>query len=119
MSIVIRTDFETTQYAWRLRSLLDISLVDFAQNLLKIETFSGSQLSRVGWSSDKFYWTKSFPDANTPDPIAYSKEIVESRKHLLEDSEFGNFFKITRIIIDVNELRFEYQVNAIGELVLQ
>ena len=105
------TEFLMTQRFIRLSIRLDVSLDVLASKLLGIRSDDNSNLIEL--EKTKLRWIITSPDKTPKDGPDWVEYVLDRRKDLLKDSDWGEFFSLSSCQIEIDGAIFSYKMNTI------
>ena len=106
------TEFLMTQRFIRLSIRLDISLDALASKLLGMRLDENSILIELG--KTKLRWIIICPDKTPKDVPDWVEYVLDRRKDLLKDSDWGEFFGLSSCQVEIDGVIFSYKMNKIS-----
>ena len=110
--IKIRTDFLLTQSCIRLSHRLDIESNSLTSKLLGLVSDDNSRLTEL--KKGQVRWVVTHPDSTSNDISDYVEYVLERRKDLLKENEWGNFFKLISCEIEIDNQVFHHSMDLIS-----
>ena len=110
MTISIRIDLGATVKGAALFGDLNIEFVEATKRLLETEGYS---INKFG-TGFECYLIKNWNAANPLDPLAYVEDRLEMTQGWIQNSRWAELFMLNRLIIAINDSRFQYKTRRVG-----
>ena len=110
MTISIRIDLSATVKGAALFGDLNIEFVEATEKLLDVQGYSIYKFGR----GFECYLIKNHNGANPLDPLAYVEDRLEMTQGWIQNAKWAELFRLDRLIIDINDSRFQYKTKRVG-----